>query len=637
MNLPLSSDSYTLVYQRCCRNGSITNIQTPGDVGATYFIEITPLAQSTCNNSPIFDEFREIAICNDEFLEFDHSAKDDDSRTQLVYEFCTPFVGGGKRGASQADPPGSIFRPDGVAPDPDMPPPYNPVAFRPLYNFLQPMGGAPIISINPNTGIISGKPNVLGQFVVGVCVKEYLDGELLSEVRRDFQFNVLTCDRRVNAAINANAIIEGDIYYLQSCGSNIVTMDNLSTDINFIDEYEWSFDINGTEEKYFTREPTVVFPDTGIYEGTLILNKSNPVSKCKDTADIRIGVFGGIEANFDVEYDTCAPGPAVFTNQSHSENGQIAEVEWIFDDGSFDDQFHTIHTYDTSGSFQPVLRVKDIRNCEAELSVPLFYYPVPPVLVAAPDQFKGCLPATIRFVNLTPYLSDEYDIRWQFGDGHSGQGVAVSHTYLEEGQYTIDIKVTSPIGCTNERTFTNWIETLGGPSADFDYNPKELNQLNKTVNFQNLSNLAVGYRWEFGDGHTDFSEHAVHDYVDTGSYIVNLFAFHQNGCSDTASRIIDIFPLNTYFLPNAFTPNDDNMNDEYLGKGLLGGIQYFRMEIWNRWGELVFETEDPRKGWNGRRLNTGQLSPKGVYHCKVIYRTSRGELRSLEESVSLIR
>ena len=114
VSLPISTDSYHITYQRCCRNSSITNIYNPDETGATYTVELTELAQVECNNSPVFSNFPPIIICVNEELNFDHSATDAEG-DQLVYEFCTPLKGGGLYGNATS--------PTGIYPNPDDPPP----------------------------------------------------------------------------------------------------------------------------------------------------------------------------------------------------------------------------------------------------------------------------------------------------------------------------------------------------------------------------------------------------------------------------------------------------------------------------------------------------------------------------------
>lgn len=178
VSLPVSASGYHLSYQRCCRNNTITNLYDPGSTGATYTIFLSGDAQNACNSSPVFNAFPPLVICNGEDVNFDHSASDANGDS-TVYSFCAPFIGG------------SIVNPFPIGASP---PPYTEVGFiNPPYSSQSPMAGNPIITIDSNTGLITGQPEALGQYVVGICVEEYRNGTLLSVTKRDFQFNVVDC------------------------------------------------------------------------------------------------------------------------------------------------------------------------------------------------------------------------------------------------------------------------------------------------------------------------------------------------------------------------------------------------------------------------------------------------------------
>ena len=131
---------------------------------------------------------------------FDHSATDADG-DQLIYEMCAPLTGGGQGGLGGGNANGC----NGITPDPACPPPYTPVSFiNPPYNVVNPMAGNPAVTVNPVNGLLTGTPELLGQFVVGVCVSEYRNGQLLSRISRDFQFNVANCEPQVEAVLNEN-------------------------------------------------------------------------------------------------------------------------------------------------------------------------------------------------------------------------------------------------------------------------------------------------------------------------------------------------------------------------------------------------------------------------------------------------
>ena len=636
--LPNSDQSYSVTYQRCCRNSTINNIINPGETGATYTVEITPDAQDSCNNSPVFNNFPPIVICAGLPLTFDHSATDAEG-DQLVYEFCSPFLGGGT-GGSTSNSLGAAFLLDGVAPDPDAPPAYIPVDFIvPTYSATFPMGSPSVapdpVVINPVTGLITGTPDILGQFVVGVCVKEFRNGVLLSTVRRDFQFNVTTCEPQVNADIVEDEIINGDEFLINSCGNNTVLFENESRLEQFIDEYYWIFDLNnGTTDSVVTWDATVTFPDTGLYVGHLFLN---PGTDCADTATIYVNVYPDITSSFTYSYDTCVAGPVSFFDLSTTGSGLMTDWQWLFGDGNSSTEVNPVHTYDSPGTKEVTLLVTDINGCEEALTQPIFWVPAPAEVIVEPSTFLGCTPANIFFNNLSTPIDETYDILWDFGDGTSSTEISPTHIYENPGTYSITLDITSPIGCYIGAEYPNWITVRESPTAGFSFSPDNPSNLEPEVSFTDESLLANEWDWFFGtEGYSNETD-PVYSFQDTGFYEVVQIVTHINGCQDTAILLLDVEPVVKYFLPNAFTPNSDGTNDFYAGVGVFDGMVDFELTIWNRWGEKVFETNDPNEKWNGQKNNTGRLSPGGVYVVLARYINPRGELIDIKTYATLIR
>jgi hypothetical protein len=156
--VPDPSKNYMLVYERCCRNGIINNLNNPGNQGATYTATIPP-TNTYHNSSPTFNKFPPTFICANSPLSFDNSASDLNGDS-LVYSLCTP-----NDGASQADP----------SPTTPNNPPYSPINWLPPYNQADPLGGVPL-NIDATTGLLTGTPDQTGAYVVGICISEYRNG-----------------------------------------------------------------------------------------------------------------------------------------------------------------------------------------------------------------------------------------------------------------------------------------------------------------------------------------------------------------------------------------------------------------------------------------------------------------------------
>ena len=309
-----STESYHISYQRCCRNATVTNIVNPDDVGATFTIEILPASQEVCNNSPSFNTFPPIVICGNQPLEYDHSAFDIEG-DQLVYSFCSPLLGGAPPGGGGGGPCAV------VTPNPACPPPYDIATFiNPPYTEQTPMAGDPVVNINPITGLMSGTPNVLGQFVFAVCVSEYRNGVLMSVIRRDFQFNVASCEQLVDAAVSGgNLVLQNDQYYMETCNGLEIFLENESSSQTNVDEFLWVFNTPDSLLTFDEWDLDATFPGAGVYDGMLLLNPDD--DECGDTAYITINIYPEVVAEFEYEYDTCVAGPVSFLDKSFIVSG----------------------------------------------------------------------------------------------------------------------------------------------------------------------------------------------------------------------------------------------------------------------------------------------------------------------------
>lgn len=189
----VAGQSYFIVYQRCCHVETISNIIEPGNVGSTVMVELNPEAMALNNSSPVLPPYPAVALCIHHPANVIQAATDADG-DQLVYTFTAPYAGGGPL----LSPP-QVSSCEGSLPDPPCAPPYTPVPYVvPQYTPEQPMAGDPLIQLNPVSGVITGTPNVLGRFVVGVVVQEFRGATQLSTTIREISFNVF--DENATAA-----------------------------------------------------------------------------------------------------------------------------------------------------------------------------------------------------------------------------------------------------------------------------------------------------------------------------------------------------------------------------------------------------------------------------------------------------
>ena len=269
-------DGYILSYRRCCRNATLENVSEPLETGGTWTVQITPEAQLEGNESPCFDTWPDLYICANENLTFSHAATDADGDS-LVYRLCTPFLGG-----SSGNPTPTSAKP-----------PYDEVAWRDPYDLTNLLGGD-ALTIDSETGLLTGNPNLVGQFLVGICVEEYRNGEKIGEVRRDFQYNVRICSPSPMADFTAN---DGN------CDGPIVQFDNTSEGGA---EFQWNFDYPTTDSTFISTDPNPLFeyPVPGVYDVRLIVTRGT--DQCSDTIFQQVAaLFTGIGVKYNLQIQSC--------------------------------------------------------------------------------------------------------------------------------------------------------------------------------------------------------------------------------------------------------------------------------------------------------------------------------------------
>jgi gliding motility-associated-like protein len=206
---------------------------------------------------------------------------------------------------------------------------------------------------------------------------------------------------------------------------------------------------------------------------------------------------------------------------------------------------------------------------------------------------------------------------WDFGDDSTVIGKDPVHCYAKPGEYTVTLTVQTTGGCQKSDQIPNMVTVFSKPQAAFYFSPDPVSILDPVVSFTNNSSDANPidfWSWNFGENadSNSFVENPTHTYQDTGRYCVRLSVTDVNGCVDSTTQCIDIGTQYTFYIPSAFSPNGDNVNDVFIPKGT--DIRNFEMYIFDRWGNQVFYTEDITNGWNGGKNNNGsKISQEDVY------------------------
>jgi gliding motility-associated-like protein len=330
----------------------------------------------------------------------------------------------------------------------------------------------------------------------------------------------------------------------------------------------------------------------------------------------------------------CTDNQVQFTNLS----SPLFDYDWTFGDGGSSVVYSPAHIYTNSGLYEVMLiATNPLNNCTAADSVNVIINKSPDASFYTMDTI-GCgdLNATF-FAN---YQANS-DMVWDFGDGQTLTQVGnVTNYYGQAGCYDVTLTVTSPEGCVEQETYDDYVCVYEDPIAFIGASPMSVNALEPTVQFSNSSQNAISYMWQMGDGSISYDDNPTYTYPMEGAdYYVLMTAYNEVGCFDTASVSIHVYEDLIYYVPNTFTPNDDEKNQTFypvLSQGMKKS--YVEFYIYNRWGELVFESHDPKYGWDGT-YGPGALDcPIGTYTWRLKLETLQTqEILEFRGHVNLVR
>lgn len=335
--------------------------------------------------------------------------------------------------------------------------------------------------------------------------------------------------------------------------------------------------------------------------------------------------------------------PEATVTVTNNTNAGPWQYTWDFGDGETSTTTSTTpisHTYKDPGFYTIVLTVTS-ENCVKTQAATIQIIPAKPMLDFDYDPASGCAPLTVNFRNLSQY-ADETTYEWQFGvnQGRS-QAINPSYTYYEPGIYSVSLTAKNVAGEQAQIVKQQIIEVLASPNAQFNVKPRMVQFPDGKLYTDNESFGATSYQWNFGDGTTSTEFEPQHVYTSEGVFDITLIAYNPEGCSDTTTLEAGVQTIRSgqILVPNAFSPNTSGpgnsggQNDTF--RPILRGVSEFQMLVFNRWGELLFETTNAEVGWDG--YYQGKLCQQDVYIYKIIGKYSNGEKVNKVGDIHLIR
>lgn len=361
------------------------------------------------------------------------------------------------------------------------------------------------------------------------------------------------------------------------------------------------------------------------------------------TSDDPAGACGPVMDSISLTINPTPPAPTVTNTTVNScfgsavtplaATGVGGTFNW-YSDSTLTSSVGTGNTYSpgvltTSGSYWVTETIGTCQGPATQIDVTVHPLPIADtasVVIASADC--GAPTGSVVGVNMTSGTAP-YSYAWT--DSLGGMA-GVGADLLNAGPGTYSLTITDANGCsTSVGPYT--ISSTAGVVASFTANPTT-GETPLTVNFSNSSTGAASYLWQFGLTDTSTAVNPSYVIVPLGSFPVCLVAINAAGCTDTACTTIDVYINSVFVIPNVFTPNDDGINDIFGVTGV--GLATMDAEIYNRWGQKMYEWHTVNGGWDGRTM-AGVLAPEGTYYF--IIKATGIDKKAYEEkgSFSLIR
>ena len=401
--------------------------------------------------------------------------------------------------------------------------------------------------------------------------------------------------------------------------------------------YIWNFGDGSPEITTTSADTAHTYTAVGTYVVRLIAEDSSTCN-IRDTAYVTI-IAGSNKANLDftaAKLPPCQSLTMQFTNTSVATTGSFGPRAFVWDygDGSPKDTVGLtpprVHTYAAPGTYNVRLTVIDPQFCNTPDDTVKTIRINPLVEARFETPALGCAPYDAVFNNTSLAGTD---FIWEFGDGNTSTDVNPTHRYNNPGTYNVRL-IAIDLSTCNLRDTSDYftIRVEAKPTAFFTWGPNPP-VANTPVQFTNGSTGANTYLWNFGDGETSTLTNPSHQYNATGNYPAELIAYTIAGCTDTFSLRVDVIVIPVLDVPNAFTPAQGGRNSVVKVEGF--GIGKMQWRIYNRQGQLVFESTSMKLGWDG--TFKGKLQPMDVYAYTLDVEFTDGKKLRKTGDITLLR
>ncbi len=413
-----------------------------------------------------------------------------------------------------------------------------------------------------------------------------------------------------------------------------LTVNFINHSINAV-SFLWDFGDGSPQSTAF--EPTHTFTTPGVYDVRVTAANSNACFVTNDTFHLLINVdTNAIRPGFTyVVNDSCGPYQATFTNTSvygvTPGASSFTIFHWYFGDGtSYTGNTPPIHNFPDTGYYNVLLVMIDTTTCNSPDSI-MHTIGIFGKKVSASFKIPDSVCLGTSFTPATTFINGA-TYTWSFGDGQTSSAGDPSYTFNTTGTYSVTVIVANPSTCNGADTFVRTISILPTPTALFTFSPVTP-EPNIPITYNNKSLYATRYLWDFGDATTSAETNPVHQFSKTGTFKTCLTAYNGSNCPSITCKNVSSEVVPILGLPSGFSPNGDGENDILYVRG--AAIKTLDLKIYNRWGQLVFETTSQSIGWDG--TFNGVPQPIEAYGYVLSVSFIDGTSKLLKGNITLLR
>lgn len=347
-------------------------------------------------------------------------------------------------------------------------------------------------------------------------------------------------------------------------------------------------------------------PNNIPYDTCFVVTISDTINSASDTVCVHVNPMP--TSDFTISDTSICEGKVstiTYTGSAYSN----AIYSWDFGGVSQSQQGPHTHTFSPAGQYSISLIVKEYGCISSPTNKSITVNPNPMVSFSA-APLKGCEPLTVNFTDGS--MPNIQTWNWDFGDGNTSTNQNPTNTYIGSGSYGVSLNLSTIYGCTNSISIPGLIKVDQTPQAFFDAVPPVTNLENPEIQFNDKSNDAIKWAWDFGDGSTSSDQNPKHTFNE-GKYTVCLLIESSDGCLDSICKEVLII-VDEIKIPNVITPNGDGFNDVFQIEN-AEKLKQATLIIFNRWGKKVYEVDHYQNDWDGENFSDG------VYYYVLKYET----------------